>query len=104
MKIGTITLTRPRVYFYTGSDVVVEPGEFPVFEEDGEVYWVMPGQRNAGGAQVVNHGGGLITATVNPDKGVGEAFEFESRRMSRSDFDAMNRNDESNGALVFQEA
>lgn len=101
MQIGTITLTRTRVYMHTGSDVVVEPGTFPVFEEDGMVYWTMQGQANGGGPLVQNMGDGLILATLAPDKPVGPTFPFESKRMTRADFDSMNEEDQTNGALIF---
>lgn len=101
MQIGTITLTRTRVYMHTGSDVVVEPGTFPVYEDDGEVYWTMQGQANDGGPLVQNMGDGLILATMRPDEPVGRLFPFESKRMSRADFDEMNRDDSTAGALVF---
>jgi hypothetical protein len=104
MQIGTITLTRPRVYFHTGEDAFVEPGDFPVFHEDGEVYWTMPARRSVGGPQARNVGGGMIVVTVKPDVPSGDTFTMESARMSRADFDAMNRNDETSGALVFTAA
>ena len=50
-QIGTVRITRPRIYpldpltpdRFPGSSVVVEPGEYPVYETGFTRYWRMTG-------------------------------------------------------------
>lgn len=91
-QIGTFEVMRPRVYALDpevpastvgGSEVLVQPGVYPLFCDGLSYLWVMEGTLNLGGVR--RRGDGLIFATRGDvDSGIG--VKFPSRIMGEDEF------------------
>lgn len=92
-KIGTIEITRLRVYPITPGDnsvcrpeIVVQPGRYPLYREDDEIYWVMTGERNTNPLVIPASVNNLFFVTSGPDAGDGDFITAESDRFSLAAF------------------
>lgn len=91
MKIGTVEITRLRVYpIIPGDDsichpeIVVQPGHYPLYREGDEIYWVMTGEQNTN-PLVIPTSIGFFVGT-GQDAGDGHTITVESDRFSLAAF------------------
>jgi hypothetical protein len=108
-QIGTVQITRTRIYNldpnapedcgYVPATVVVEPGEYPVYQDGLSRYWRMTGVLN----QRLNRlGDGLFTIAPGDERGDDDVV-FYSRRYGPDDWEelAAGFQRDRNPALVF---
>jgi hypothetical protein len=95
-QIGTVRITRRRVYqldpyapghAYVPVSVVVEPGEYPVYQDGLSRYWRMTGFLN----RMVNRLGDGMFAMTRPlrDEPGDDDVVFYSRRYGPDEWDAL---------------
>jgi hypothetical protein len=85
-QVGTVELLRLRIYpldANTGREllatqVVVEPGTYPVYRDGDAVFWLLSGRLLANGQRKI--GDGLFMQGGGLDRGIGPTFVFPSPR------------------------
>lgn len=89
MEIGTVEILRTRIYDRSPEDsteMLVAPGVYPLFFEDGEYFWFMDGHFNERGVQSL--GGGMFLVNQG-DVPSDEHVVFSSPRFTPEAFEDM---------------
>ena len=98
-QVGTVEILRARTYpldpeaFEAQSEVIVEPGVFPLYCLNGMTYlWMMTGSLNMGGSSIQRLGDGLMILGIG-DTPVDLAVTFPSRRFGEDELNALRDDD-----------
>lgn len=89
MEIGTVEVLQVRVYNRSPEDstpMIVAPGVYPLFFEDGEYFWLMTGHFNERGVRSLGDGMFLVNMGDVPSD---EHVVFSSLRFTPEAFEDM---------------